>query len=307
MFAAERTHRTHTTHRRSMSAPDNSATAAGAPSSPRMSAASAAGTPSGAAAASAADSNAGMPSTAAPSGAPAGRLASTHAPRGRPRVNISAASARPKRAASAAAQKAAAAAEDAFEGEGEVSRLVATTPTNTEASAAAATTASSNASAAAGPASSAASPASPPSRKRQKLGLAFPRTRIKQLMQLDEDIGQMAAVVPLMVSRCLELFLSELVGSVHRCAVAEQAAAAAAGESASGKGTHARQTVLTPAHVSVSRTDSTRSNFACCEANASDALNASRSVPRPDLSVCLVCAANTPCCRIRSSTSCTTW
>lgn len=74
-------------------------------------------------------------------------------------------------------------------------------------------------------------------------------------MQLDEDIGQMAAVVPLMVSRCLELFLAELVGSVHGCALAEQAKAdadanAVAGDSATTTGrTHARHTVLTPAHV----------------------------------------------------------
>ena len=119
-------------------------------------------------------------------------------------------------------------------------------------------------------------------------------------MQLDEDIGQMAAVVPLMVSRCLELFLSELVGSVHRCAVAEQAAAAAAaGESASGKGTHARQTVLTPAHVSVSRTDNrSLSENACREAYASVAV---QLIPlmlfscSASSSVRLVCAANTPC------------
>ncbi|XP_042468807.1 dr1-associated corepressor-like [Zingiber officinale] len=45
---------------------------------------------------------------------------------------------------------------------------------------------------------------------RKKLGTRFPASRIKKIMQTDEDVGKIASAVPLLVSKALELFLQDL-------------------------------------------------------------------------------------------------
>eukprot|EP01117_Protostelium_nocturnum_P013765 TRINITY_DN5174_c0_g1_i1.p1 TRINITY_DN5174_c0_g1~~TRINITY_DN5174_c0_g1_i1.p1 ORF type:complete len:188 (+),score=67.02 TRINITY_DN5174_c0_g1_i1:196-759(+) len=44
----------------------------------------------------------------------------------------------------------------------------------------------------------------------KQIKTAFPVSRIKQFMQMDEDVGKIVAAVPVAVSRCLELFLEDL-------------------------------------------------------------------------------------------------
>ncbi|TGZ58447.1 hypothetical protein CRM22_009646 [Opisthorchis felineus] len=50
---------------------------------------------------------------------------------------------------------------------------------------------------------------------RRKFTARFPTTRIKKIMQLDEEIGKLAATVPPVVSRALELFMEELVSQAY--------------------------------------------------------------------------------------------
>lgn len=45
---------------------------------------------------------------------------------------------------------------------------------------------------------------------RKKLGTRFPASRIKKIMQADEDVGKIALAVPILVSKALELFLQDL-------------------------------------------------------------------------------------------------
>ncbi|MCL7028938.1 hypothetical protein MKW94_017686 [Papaver nudicaule] len=45
---------------------------------------------------------------------------------------------------------------------------------------------------------------------RKKLDTRFPASRIKKIMQADEDVGKIALAVPLLVSKALELFLQDL-------------------------------------------------------------------------------------------------
>ncbi|KAI3733826.1 hypothetical protein L6452_13283 [Arctium lappa] len=45
---------------------------------------------------------------------------------------------------------------------------------------------------------------------RKKLDTRFPAARIKKIMQADEDVGNIAMAVPLLVSKALELFLQDL-------------------------------------------------------------------------------------------------
>jgi hypothetical protein len=47
--------------------------------------------------------------------------------------------------------------------------------------------------------------------KRMKNRVTFPKARIKKIMQQDEEIGKIAAPVPILLSRCLELFIADLV------------------------------------------------------------------------------------------------
>ena len=55
------------------------------------------------------------------------------------------------------------------------------------------------------------SPATPGSGKRRKFKTAFPVARIKRIMQADEEVGKISSTVPLMISKCLELFMRDLV------------------------------------------------------------------------------------------------
>ncbi|THU71327.1 hypothetical protein C4D60_Mb04t00240 [Musa balbisiana] len=50
---------------------------------------------------------------------------------------------------------------------------------------------------------------------RRKLHTRFPATRIKKIMQSDEDIGKIALAVPVLVSKALELFLQDLCGKTY--------------------------------------------------------------------------------------------
>nr|CAD1821966.1 unnamed protein product [Ananas comosus var. bracteatus] len=45
---------------------------------------------------------------------------------------------------------------------------------------------------------------------RKKLDTRFPASRIKKIMQTDEDVGKIALAVPVLVSKALELFLQDL-------------------------------------------------------------------------------------------------
>mmetsp|Transcript_9967 Transcript_9967/g.14959 ORF Transcript_9967/g.14959 Transcript_9967/m.14959 type:complete len:182 (+) Transcript_9967:129-674(+) len=46
---------------------------------------------------------------------------------------------------------------------------------------------------------------------KNKPNIIFPKKRIKTIMQLDEEIGRMAAIVPVMMAKCVELFGKDLV------------------------------------------------------------------------------------------------
>ncbi|XP_030073968.1 dr1-associated corepressor isoform X4 [Microcaecilia unicolor] len=47
--------------------------------------------------------------------------------------------------------------------------------------------------------------------KKKKYNARFPPARIKKIMQTDEEIGKVAAAVPVIISRALELFLEALL------------------------------------------------------------------------------------------------
>ncbi|XP_067877827.1 dr1-associated corepressor [Heterodontus francisci] len=47
--------------------------------------------------------------------------------------------------------------------------------------------------------------------KKKKYNARFPPARIKKIMQTDEEIGKVAAAVPVIISRALELFLNSLL------------------------------------------------------------------------------------------------
>ncbi|GIY55240.1 dr1-associated corepressor [Caerostris extrusa] len=47
--------------------------------------------------------------------------------------------------------------------------------------------------------------------KKKKFNARFPPARIKKIMQTDEEIGKVAAAVPVIISRALELFVASLV------------------------------------------------------------------------------------------------
>ncbi|KAL0823773.1 hypothetical protein Bca101_047450 [Brassica carinata] len=50
---------------------------------------------------------------------------------------------------------------------------------------------------------------------KKKLQTRFPATRIKKIMQTDEDVGKIAMAVPLLVSKALELFLQDLCNHTY--------------------------------------------------------------------------------------------
>jgi len=45
----------------------------------------------------------------------------------------------------------------------------------------------------------------------KKKGTKFPTTRVKKIMQADEDVGKVATVVPVLVAKALELFTQSLI------------------------------------------------------------------------------------------------
>ena len=47
--------------------------------------------------------------------------------------------------------------------------------------------------------------------KKKKYNARFPPARIKKIMQTDEDVGKVAAAVPVIISRALELFIESLI------------------------------------------------------------------------------------------------
>ncbi|EGC35602.1 hypothetical protein DICPUDRAFT_33173 [Dictyostelium purpureum] len=46
---------------------------------------------------------------------------------------------------------------------------------------------------------------------KKKYKTKFPMARIKKIMQKDEEVGKIAAATPILISQCLELFMSDLV------------------------------------------------------------------------------------------------
>nr|VZI18492.1 unnamed protein product [Spirometra erinaceieuropaei] len=55
---------------------------------------------------------------------------------------------------------------------------------------------------------------------KRKFSSRFPTARIKKIMQLDDEIGKLAATVPPVVSRALELFIEQLTSKAFELAVA---------------------------------------------------------------------------------------
>ncbi|KAF1961766.1 DNA polymerase epsilon subunit C [Byssothecium circinans] len=53
--------------------------------------------------------------------------------------------------------------------------------------------------------------ASPPSAEDVNITVHFPVARIKRIMQADDDVGKVAQVTPVVVSKALELFMTSLV------------------------------------------------------------------------------------------------
>ncbi|KFK26401.1 hypothetical protein AALP_AA8G243800 [Arabis alpina] len=58
---------------------------------------------------------------------------------------------------------------------------------------------------------------------KKKLSTRFPATRIKKIMQTDEDVGKIAMAVPLLVSKALELFLQDLCNHTYDVTVSRGA------------------------------------------------------------------------------------
>ncbi|KAJ6844499.1 DNA polymerase epsilon subunit C-like isoform X2 [Iris pallida] len=51
---------------------------------------------------------------------------------------------------------------------------------------------------------------------KKKLDTRFPASRIKKIMQTDEDVGKIALAVPVLVSKALELFLQDLCDRTYK-------------------------------------------------------------------------------------------
>nr|ACO14896.1 Dr1-associated corepressor [Caligus clemensi] len=54
--------------------------------------------------------------------------------------------------------------------------------------------------------------------KKKRYNSRFPPARIKKIMQSDEDVGKVAAAVPVIISRALELFVETLLKGVNEVA-----------------------------------------------------------------------------------------
>ncbi|XP_076442101.1 uncharacterized protein LOC143281066 [Babylonia areolata] len=59
--------------------------------------------------------------------------------------------------------------------------------------------------------------------KKKKYNARFPPARIKKIMQMDEEVGKVAATVPVIISRALELFIESLIQQATRMTVAKNA------------------------------------------------------------------------------------
>ncbi|XP_074603072.1 negative cofactor 2 alpha [Brevipalpus obovatus] len=59
--------------------------------------------------------------------------------------------------------------------------------------------------------------------KKKKYNCRFPPARIKKIMQADEEVGKVAAVVPLIISRALELFVEALLTESSKITIARSA------------------------------------------------------------------------------------
>ncbi|XP_059176480.1 dr1-associated corepressor-like [Physella acuta] len=59
--------------------------------------------------------------------------------------------------------------------------------------------------------------------KKKKYNARFPPARIKKIMQTDEDVGKVAAAVPVIISRALEMFIESLILETSKTTIAKNA------------------------------------------------------------------------------------
>ncbi|XP_005095412.1 dr1-associated corepressor [Aplysia californica] len=59
--------------------------------------------------------------------------------------------------------------------------------------------------------------------KKKKYNARFPPARIKKIMQTDEEVGKVAAAVPVIISRALELFIESLITETSQTTIAKNA------------------------------------------------------------------------------------
>ncbi|CAL1527542.1 unnamed protein product [Lymnaea stagnalis] len=59
--------------------------------------------------------------------------------------------------------------------------------------------------------------------KKKKYNARFPPARIKKIMQTDEEVGKVAAAVPVIISRALEMFIESLITQTSKTTIAKNA------------------------------------------------------------------------------------
>lgn len=59
--------------------------------------------------------------------------------------------------------------------------------------------------------------------KKKKYNARFPPARIKKIMQTDEEVGKVAAAVPVIISRALEMFIESLITETSKTTIAKNA------------------------------------------------------------------------------------
>ncbi|ESN92532.1 hypothetical protein HELRODRAFT_89315 [Helobdella robusta] len=59
--------------------------------------------------------------------------------------------------------------------------------------------------------------------KKKKYSARFPPARIKKIMQKDEEVGKVAAAVPVIISRSLELFIESLIKKTNDLVILKNA------------------------------------------------------------------------------------
>lgn len=59
--------------------------------------------------------------------------------------------------------------------------------------------------------------------KKKKYNARFPPARIKKIMQMDEDVGKVAATVPVIISRALELFIESIIQQATQTTLSKNA------------------------------------------------------------------------------------